>query len=65
MIISPKLKLKDSNLIIKVKPMRYEQENRIEFDKQIQESKSPQSSLAFMVRNHAEIKQGKLSRYGY
>lgn len=45
--------------------MRYEQENRKEFDKQIQESKSPQSSPTFMVRNHAEIKQGKLSQYGY
>ena len=48
--------------------MRYGQEDRQEFDKQIKEllelkiiweSKSPHSTPDFMVRNHAEIKQGK------
>ena len=60
-----KIELKDPNVIIRVKPMRYRQEDRQEFDKQIKEllelkiireSKSPHSSPAFIVRNHAEIK---------
>ena len=48
--------------------MRYRQEDRLEFDKQlrellklkiIQESRSPHSSLIFMVRDHAKINRGK------
>ena len=48
--------------------MIYNQEDKIEFEKQIKElldlklirpSKSPHSSPAFMIRNHAEVKRGK------
>ena len=54
--------------MIRVEPIRYEQDDIFEIDKQakgllelkiIQESKSPHSSLTFMARNHVEIKGGK------
>lgn len=62
------LTLKDPSIIIRVKPMLYNEDDKIEFKIQIKEllnlklirmSKSPHSSPAFMVRNHAEIKRGK------
>lgn len=66
--IMAKIEMKDTNKIIRVKPMRYNPEDKEEFNKQINEllklkliqpSKSPHSSPAFMVRNHAEIVRGK------
>nr|UCJ01189.1 putative reverse transcriptase [Strawberry vein banding virus] len=60
--------LLDPNKVIKCKPMQYSPQDREEFKTQIEEllklgiirpSKSPHSSPAFMVRNHAEIKRGK------
>ena len=62
------LKLKDPNAIIRVRPMIYIRQDIDEFDIQLQElldkklikeTKSPHSSPAFMVRNHAKIKRGK------
>ena len=62
------LKLKDLNVIIRVRPMIYTRQDIDEFDIQLQghldktlieETRSPHSSPAFMVRNHAEIKRGK------
>lgn len=51
--------------MITIKPMRYEQADKLEFNKQfkellnlkiIGEFKSPYGSLTFMVRNHVKIK---------
>lgn len=62
------LKLRNPDVIIRVKPMIYTRQDINEFDIQIKELKekhlieetmSPHSSPAFMVRNHAEIKRGK------
>jgi hypothetical protein len=62
------LKLRNPEVIIRVKPMIYTRQDISEFDIQIKELKekhlieetmSPHSSPAFMVRNHAEIKRGK------
>jgi hypothetical protein len=62
------LKLRNPEVIIRVKPMIYTRQDINEFDIQIKELKekclieetmSPHSSPAFMVRNHAEIKRGK------
>ena len=59
------MELKNPNIIIRVKLMVYTKEDKIEFKTQIKEllslklirqNNSPHSSLAFMVRNHAEIK---------
>ncbi|UBN09112.1 polymerase polyprotein [Metaplexis yellow mottle-associated virus] len=63
-----RIELIDSSKVIKVKPMQYTPENRIEFGKQITEllnlgvitkSKSPHFSPAFLVMNHSEKKRGK------
>ncbi|KAA3485339.1 RNA-directed DNA polymerase-like protein [Gossypium australe] len=62
------IKLENPNKIIRVKPMIYTKQDIDEFDIQIkelldkgliEETTSPHSSPAFMVRNHAEIKRGK------
>ena len=66
------IQLKDSSSIVRVKPMRYNQTDEHEFKIQLQEletkklafrtmeeNKSPHSSPAFMVNNHAEQKRGK------
>ena len=58
--------------IVRVKPIRYNQQEKLEFkvqlkeleDRQLafkssEENKSPHSSPAFMVNNHAEQKRGK------
>lgn len=56
--LTAKVELKDPNKIIRVKPMQYTPEDRVEFGKQIKEllemkviipSKSPHSSPAFLV----------------
>lgn len=66
--IMEKLEMKDKNKIIRVRPMRYNLEDKEEFNKQInkllklkfiQPSESPHSLHAFMVRNHSEIVRGK------
>ena len=63
------LKLRDPNVIIRVKPMIYTRQDIDKFDiqtqellekKLIEEITSPHSSTAFMVRNHAELKRGKV-----
>lgn len=62
------IKLKDPNTVVRVKPMQYNPEDRIEFSKQIKElldlkiiipSKSPHQSPAFLVENEAERRRGK------
>ena len=66
--IYAKLEMKDPEKIIRVKPMRYNEPDQEEFKiqlkelidaKLIQNSQSPHSSPAFMVRNHAEQVRGK------
>jgi len=63
-----RITLLNPNTIIRVKQMVYTHQDMQEFDKQINEllekgliqsSKSPHTSPAFMVRNHAEEKRGK------
>ena len=63
-----KLEMIDPNKIIRVRPIIYSQEDIEDFKihiaeliqmKLIRESRSPHSSLAFMVRKHSEIKRGK------
>ena len=63
-----KIELIDSKTVIRVKQMVYTYKDQQEFKEQIdellkkgliRESKSPHSSPAFMVRNHAEEKRGK------
>lgn len=63
-----KITLKDPKTIVRVKPMKYSPQDRIEFTKQINEllalglitaSKSPHMSPAFLVENAAEIRRGK------
>ena len=62
------LELKDSNKVIRVKPMRHNEIDVKEFQIQLKElsdlqlirpSKSPHSSPAFMVRNRNEINRNK------
>ena len=62
------LELKDPNKIIRVKLMRHNELDVKEFQTQLKElselnlirpSKSPHSSLAFMVRNRNEINRNK------
>jgi len=66
------IQLKDANTIVPVKPIRYNQQDELEFKIQLkelvdrhlafkssEENKSPHSSLAFMVNNHSEQKHGK------
>ena len=66
------IQLKDANTIVRVKPIRYNQQDELEFkvqlkelvDRQLafkssEENKSPHSSPAFMVNNHSEQKRGK------
>lgn len=62
--IEARLEIKDKDKVIRIPPMRYSPEDQLEFRNQIKElldlklireSKSPHSSPAFMVRNHAEI----------
>jgi len=66
------IQLKDANTIVRVKPIRYNQQDELEFkvqlkeleDKQLafnssEENKSPHSSAYFMVNNHSELKRGK------
>ncbi|GJZ86426.1 hypothetical protein Tco_0658036 [Tanacetum coccineum] len=62
------IKLIDPNTVIRVKPMCYSPQDRIEFTKQINElldmkliiqSKSPHMSPAFLVENEAEKRRGK------
>ncbi|ALN12435.1 polyprotein [Vaccinivirus cadovaccinii] len=62
------IQLKDPYALIRVKPMPYSAEDEAEFERQLEEqlkleliqpSKSPHSSPAFCVRNHAEIKRQK------
>ena len=64
-----KITLLNPNTIIRVKQIVYTHQNIQEFNKQIKEllhkglirnSKSPHTSPAFMVRNHAEKKEKKL-----
>ena len=59
----------DPDKVMRVRPMIYSQEDIKSFKIQInelmqmnliRESKSPHSSLAFMVRKHGEIKRGKV-----
>jgi len=66
--IFAKITLLNPNTVILVKQMVYTHQDIQEFDKQIKElldkglirnSKSPLTSPAFMVRNHAEEKRGK------
>ena len=66
--IFTKITLLNPNTIIRVKQMVYMHQDIQEFDKQIKEllekgliqnSKSPHTSPAFMVRNHAEEKEEK------
>ena len=66
--IYAEIKLKNPNDIIRSKPIRYSPSDQKEFDNQIyellkmkliQESKSPHSSPAFLVRKHSEQKRGK------
>ncbi|GJQ98434.1 Orf y [Tanacetum coccineum] len=62
------IKLIDPNTVVRVKPMCYSPQDRIEFTKQIDEllnmklivqSKSPHMSPAFLVENEAEKRRGK------
>jgi len=66
------IQLKDANTVVRVKPIRYNQQDELEFkvhlkeleDRQLafkssEENKSPHSSPAFMVNNHSEQKRGK------
>jgi len=66
------IQLKDANTIVRVKPIRYNQQDELEFkvqlkeleDRQLafkssEENESPHSSPAFMVNNHSEQKRGK------
>ena len=62
------IELKEPKTVIRVKQMVYTYKDQQEFKEQIdellkkkliRESKSPHSSPAFMVRNHAEEKRGK------
>nr|GEU71394.1 TPA: orf y [Tanacetum cinerariifolium] len=62
------IKLIDPNTVVRVKPMCYSPQDRIEFTKQINElldlklifqSKSPYMSPAFLVENKAEKRRGK------
>ena len=66
------IQLKDANTVVRVKPIRYNQQDELKFkvqlkeleDRQLafkssEENKSPHSSLAFMVNNHSEQKRGK------
>ena len=66
------IQLKDANTIVRVKPIRYNQQDELEFKVQLKEledrqlafkssedNKSPHSSPAFMVNNHSEQKRGK------
>ncbi|PIN18725.1 DNA-directed DNA polymerase [Handroanthus impetiginosus] len=62
------LKLKDSEKIVRVKPMVYTKQNIDEFQKQIkellkkgliEEIKSPHSSHVFLVMKHSELKREK------
>ena len=62
------LELKDSDKVIRVKPMRHNEIDVKEFQVQLKElsdlklirpSKSPHSSPAFMVRNRNEINRNK------
>ncbi|GJS41983.1 Orf y [Tanacetum coccineum] len=62
------IKLIDPNTVVRVKPMCYSPQDRIEFTKQINElldmkliiqSKSPHMSPAFLVENEAEKRRGK------
>nr|GFA14124.1 TPA: orf y [Tanacetum cinerariifolium] len=62
------IKLIEPNTIVRVKPMCYSPQDRIEFTKQIKEllemkliiqSKSPHMSPAFLVENEAEKRRGK------
>lgn len=64
--IYAKIELIDESAIIRIKPMRYSQEDRLEFDKQIKElleqklirnSESPHSSPAFMVMKRRNCKR--------
>ena len=61
------IQLKDTNTIVWVKPIRYNQQEELEFKIQLkelvdrhlafnssEENKSPHSSPAFMVNNHSE-----------
>ncbi|GJY98857.1 hypothetical protein Tco_0516287 [Tanacetum coccineum] len=65
-----KLRMKDKDKEIRVKPMRYNPEDQKEFQSQIEElldsklirpSHSPHSSPAFLVRKHAEIVRGGMT----
>jgi len=64
--------LKDANTFVRVKPIRYNQQDELEFKiklkelvdrhlafKSSEEKKSPHSSPAFVVNNHSEQKCGK------
>ena len=66
------IQLKDANTIVRVKPIRYNQPDELEFKIQLKElvdrhlafksfveNKSPYNSPAFMVNNHSEQKCGK------
>ncbi|KAJ8448727.1 hypothetical protein Cgig2_011348 [Carnegiea gigantea] len=66
------IQLKDARSIVRVKPMRYNQNDEQEFKiqlreleekqlayKSIEDNKSPHSSPTFMVNNHSEQKRGK------
>ncbi|XP_074325347.1 uncharacterized protein LOC141662740 [Apium graveolens] len=62
------IKLRDPTAVIKVRPMKYNPQDRKEFGIQIQElldikiiipSKSPHMSPAFLVENEAEKRRGK------
>jgi len=66
------IQLKEAHSIVRVKPMRYNQVDELEFKAQLQEleekqlafkstedNKGPHSSPAFMVNNHSEQKRGK------
>jgi len=66
------IQLKDANTIVRVKSIRYNRQDELEFRVQLkeledrklapkssEENKSPHSSPAFMVNNHSEQKRGK------
>jgi len=66
------IQLKDANTIVRVKPIRYNQQDELKFKIQLkelvdrhlafkssEENKSPHSSPAFRVNNHSEQKRGK------
>jgi len=61
------IQLKDANTIVRVKPIRYNQQDELELKVQLneleeqqlafqspEENKSPHSSPAFLVNNHSE-----------